>query len=76
MIGDGDAPQERDGAKRLAVVVMVLGTWCFWAPAALIFVFGAGPLGLLMALVVIVAAVPFLERVARTWRGPRPGQGS
>ena len=60
----------------MAVVVMVLGTWCLWAPAALILVFGAGPLGLLMALVVIVAAVPFLERVARTWRGPRPGQGS
>jgi len=73
MIGDADSPQSPDRAKRLAVVVMVLGTWCFWAPTALIFVFGAGPLGLLMALVVIVAAVPFLERVARNWRGPRTG---
>ena len=73
MIGDADSPQQHDRAKRMAVVVMVLGTWCVWAPAALIYVFGAGPLGLLMALVVIVAAVPFLERVVKTWDRPRKG---
>lgn len=70
MTTDADAPPPPDRAKRMAVVVMVLGTWCVWAPAILIAVFGAGPLGLLMALVVIVAAVPFFERVARTWQGP------
>ena len=73
MIGDAESPHSHDKAKRLAVVAMVLGTWCVWAPAVLIYVFGTGPLGLLMAVVVIVAAVPFLERVAKTWQGPRRG---
>ena len=36
MIGNADSTQPHDKAKRLAVVAMVLGTWCFWAPVALI----------------------------------------
>jgi hypothetical protein len=73
MSSEAEHPPHQDRAKRLAVLAMVFGTWCVWAPAALIYVFGAGPLGLLMALVVIIAAVPFLERVARSWQGPRRG---
>ena len=67
---DVQPPPRTDSSKRLVVLLMAFGTWCLWAPAALLWIFGTGPLGLLMAAVVIAAAVPLVERAAKGLPGP------